>query len=89
MTLQKRREIQFQKLFLLFLVIAYRVAQKSLNLKYSLVLTGMFRLKPSIKFIERHHSLVCFAPKLEDHISKKNFVNSVSNKGGPRHSLGG
>jgi hypothetical protein len=35
-----------------------RVAQESLNLKHSLVLTGMFSFKPASQFEERYHSVV-------------------------------
>jgi hypothetical protein len=32
----------------------YRVAQNSVNLKHSLVLTGIFRCKPTSQFVERY-----------------------------------
>jgi hypothetical protein len=34
----------------------YRVAQKVVNLKRSLVLKGMFRFKPASVFTEQYHS---------------------------------
>jgi hypothetical protein len=47
----------------------YRVAQKSVNLKHSLVITGMFRFKPATQFVERYHSGVSCAMNSEDLIS--------------------
>jgi hypothetical protein len=44
----------------------YRVPQKSVNLKHSLVLTGMFRFKPASQFVERYHSVVGCALDTED-----------------------
>jgi hypothetical protein len=57
----------------------YRVAQKSVNLQRSLVLTEMFRFKPASRFLERYHSVVNCAMNTENPISN-NFVNSESNK---------
>jgi hypothetical protein len=57
----------------------HRMAQKSVNLKYSLVLMGMFIFKCASRFVERHHSVVSCALSMEDFISHK-FVHSVSNK---------
>jgi hypothetical protein len=50
----------------------------SVNLKYSLVLTSMFRFKRANQFVERYHSFVSCALNMEDLIS--NNVNSVSKK---------
>jgi hypothetical protein len=36
----------------------YRVAQKSVNLKHYLVLTGMLRFKPASQFVERFHRVM-------------------------------
>jgi hypothetical protein len=57
----------------------YRVAQKTVNLKYFLLLTGMFGFKLASQFSERYHSVVSCAPHMEDLVSN-NFVNSSSNK---------
>jgi hypothetical protein len=40
------------------------VAEVSVNLKYSLVLTGMFRFKFAGQFVERYHSVVSRALNL-------------------------
>jgi hypothetical protein len=48
----------------------YRVAQKSVNLKHSFVLTGMFRFKPASRFVERYQSVVSCALNTKDLISK-------------------
>jgi hypothetical protein len=57
------------RFLLLSLTTIYRVAQKSVNLKHSLVLEGMFRFKPVSKFVERYHSAVNCALSMEDLIS--------------------
>jgi hypothetical protein len=44
----------------------YRMAQKSVNLKHSLVLMGMFRFKPVIHSVKGHHSVVSCALNTED-----------------------
>jgi hypothetical protein len=64
----------------------YRVDQKSVNLKYSLVLTGMFRFKTASQFVERFHSPVGCALNMESLTSKQNF-NSINNKVNLRYSL--
>jgi hypothetical protein len=48
----------------------YRVAQKSVYLKYSVVLTGMFTIKPASQFVEQFHNVVSCALNMEDLISK-------------------
>jgi hypothetical protein len=53
------------------------VAQKSVNLKHSLVVTGMFRFKPATQFVERYHSVVSCALNTEDLISN-NFCKFSS-----------
>jgi hypothetical protein len=45
-------------------------AQKSVNLKYSVVSTGMFRFKPASQFVEWYHSVVSCALDMEDHVKK-------------------
>jgi hypothetical protein len=50
----------------------YRMAQKSINLKYYIVLTGMFCFKPPSQFMEEYHSGVTCAPNTED-VIKNNF----------------
>jgi hypothetical protein len=45
------------------------VAQKSVNLKRSPLLTGMFRFKPVSQFVERYHSVASCALNMEDLIS--------------------
>jgi hypothetical protein len=45
------------------------MTQKSVNLKHSLVLTGMFRFKPGSQFAERYHSVVSRALNMGDVIS--------------------
>jgi hypothetical protein len=47
----------------------HRAAQKSANPKHSLLLTGMFRLKPASKFVERYLSVVSCTINMEDLIS--------------------
>jgi hypothetical protein len=42
------------------------MAQKSVNLKHSLALTGMFRIKPASQFVERYHRVVSCASNMED-----------------------
>jgi hypothetical protein len=49
----------------------YRVTQESANLKYSLVLTGMFQFKSPRQIIERFHSIVGCALNMENLILKK------------------
>jgi hypothetical protein len=46
-------------------VAAYRVAQKSVNLKYYLVLTEIFIFKPASQSVERYHSVLACAMKIE------------------------
>jgi hypothetical protein len=46
-----------------------RMAQQSVNLKCSLVLTGMFRLKPASQFVEVYRRIVNCALKMEEFIS--------------------
>jgi hypothetical protein len=47
----------------------YRVGQKSINLKYFLVLMGIFRFKPVSQSAERYHSLMNCALNVVDLIS--------------------
>jgi ABC-type Na+ transport system ATPase subunit NatA len=47
-----------------------QTGQKSVNLKYSLVLTGMLRLKPASQHVQRYHSVVSCALNMEELISK-------------------
>jgi hypothetical protein len=47
----------------------YRVVQTSVTLKYSLILTGMFRFKPVSQFVERYHSVVSCSLNMEVLIS--------------------
>jgi hypothetical protein len=44
----------------------HRVAQKSVNRKYSLVITGMFRFKLFSQFVERYRSVVSCVLNMED-----------------------
>jgi hypothetical protein len=44
----------------------YRVAQKSINLKYFVVLMGIFRFKLSTQYIERCHRVVSCALNIKD-----------------------
>jgi hypothetical protein len=44
----------------------HRVAQNSVNSKYYLVLTGMFRFKPASESAEQYHSVVSSALNTED-----------------------
>jgi hypothetical protein len=53
----------------------YRVAQKLVSLKYSLLLTGMFIFKPTSQFVERYHSVVHWKWRI---LFRTVFVNSVS-----------
>jgi hypothetical protein len=55
------------------------VAQKSVNLKHSSVLTGMYRFKHASQFLERHSSVLSCAVDIED-LVRTILVNSVSNK---------
>jgi hypothetical protein len=48
------------------------MTETSVNLKYSLVLTRMFRFKPASQFAERCYSVVSRALNMENIISKKN-----------------
>jgi hypothetical protein len=57
----------------------YRVAQKSVNLKHSLMLTEMFRFKPASQFAESDHSAVSSALSIADFISN-NFCKLITNK---------
>jgi hypothetical protein len=50
-------------------MIKYKVTQKSVNLKQSFVLTGMFGIKPASQFVELYHSVVSCALNTEDLIS--------------------
>ncbi|PNF27028.1 hypothetical protein B7P43_G10396, partial [Cryptotermes secundus] len=47
----------------------YRLAQKPVNLKHYLVLTGVFRFKAARQFGQRYHSVVSCALNVEDLIS--------------------
>jgi hypothetical protein len=61
-----------------FLSFLYRVAQNSVSLKHSLLLTGMIRYKPASQFVERYHSVVSGALNMV--ISFRiNPVNPISN----------
>jgi hypothetical protein len=44
----------------------YRLGKRSVNLKYFLVLTGMFRFKLTSQFVERYHSIFNCALNMED-----------------------
>jgi hypothetical protein len=58
-----------------------RIAQRSVNFKYSLVLTEMFRFTPASQFVEPYHSAVSCALKMEDLIPNFFFfLNRISNK---------
>jgi hypothetical protein len=48
----------------------HRVAQKSVNLKHFLVLTGTFKFKPASQLIERYLIAVSCVLNMEDLISK-------------------
>lgn len=48
----------------------YRVAQKWVNLKQSVVLTGMFKIKSARQFVEQFHSIVGGALNMEELILK-------------------
>jgi hypothetical protein len=51
----------------------YRQTQKSVNQKYSLLLTGMFRIeRPSI-FLQGYHSVVSWVLNMENIISNDFF----------------
>jgi hypothetical protein len=54
-----------------------RATLKSAKLKYSLVLTGMFRFKPASQYVEGYHSVVSSTWKSLFRII---FVNLVGNK---------
>jgi hypothetical protein len=47
-----------------------QMVQKSVNMKYSLVLTGIFRFKPKSQFVEQYYSIVSCALNMEDPILK-------------------
>jgi hypothetical protein len=47
------------------------VAQKSVNLKHYVVLTGMFRFKPASQFVEPYHNAVSCAVNMENLISNR------------------
>jgi hypothetical protein len=47
------------------------MAQKSINIKHSLLLTGMFRFKPAIQFGEPYHSVLICLYNMEDIICNK------------------
>jgi hypothetical protein len=51
---------------MVYALLTYRVAQNSVNLIYSLVLTGMFRL--ASQFVERYHIVVICALNMEGFI---------------------
>jgi hypothetical protein len=55
------------------------MARKSFNLKYSLVLTVMFRYQSASQFVERHHSVMSCSLNMEDLISNnfRKFSNKV------------
>lgn len=55
----------------------YRVAQKSLNLKYSVICTGISIIKFATQFVERYHSVVSRELNMEDFIS--NSCQKVTN----------
>jgi hypothetical protein len=57
----------------------YRVTQKSVKLKYSELLLGMFRIKPVIQFIERYNSIVnCLLNELD--LISNNFYEFRNSK---------
>jgi hypothetical protein len=56
----------------LFYVLIYIVSQKSVNLKYSLLLVSMFSFKPASQFEERYHSVVSWALNM-DSLTSNNF----------------
>jgi hypothetical protein len=47
----------------------YRAAQKPVNLKHSLLLTRMFKLKLTSQYVERYHNVMSYALNTEDLIS--------------------
>jgi hypothetical protein len=49
---------------------AYKETQKSVNLKHSLLLTGLSRFKPASQFVERFRSIMSCELNMEDLISK-------------------
>lgn len=53
-----------------------RAAQKSVNLRYSLVIMGMFT---ATEFLKRYHSVLISALNMEDLISKS-FLNAATNE---------
>jgi hypothetical protein len=48
----------------------YRVTQKSVNIKHSLISVGMFRLKPASQFVQWHYGIVSCALNMKTLISK-------------------
>jgi hypothetical protein len=50
----------------------YTVAQKSVNLKQSVILTGILKFKPASQFLERYHSVLSRALNMED-LNSNNF----------------
>jgi hypothetical protein len=58
-------------------MIKYKVAQESVNLKHSLVLSGMFTYESSSQFVERYHSIFSCALSMEDIISNKRVKLSL------------
>jgi hypothetical protein len=57
-------------------IVINRMPQKPVNLKYSLVLTGMFGFKPANQYVERYHSVVNGALNMEDIISNNFYAFS-------------
>jgi hypothetical protein len=53
------------KQFPCFHTVKYRVAQKPVNLKHSLI-NGMVRFKPASQFVELYHSIVSCAFSMKD-----------------------
>jgi hypothetical protein len=52
----------------------YRVAQKSVNLKYSLLLKGMFGLLPTYQFVEQYHRIGSSALNVEDLVLNQQII---------------
>jgi hypothetical protein len=57
--------LEILKSSLYIIHIKYRVVQKSVKLKYSVVLTVMFRFKVTSQFVERYRSAVICAVDME------------------------
>jgi hypothetical protein len=53
--------------------LTYKVPQKLVNVKHSLVLTGMLRFTPASQLVERYHSVAVCAVNMEDLI-QNNFL---------------